>query len=481
MASHEELLAELPKLEKLSNAARLKLARKRRQKQLKKYQETVRVTGTQSNPQKKGPTRVSFSSNSVLHDLVLRNDVIEVKKLLSTGINPNISNADGLSPLHRCCIDNFKEMAEVLIEHGSDLNARDIEGWTPLHAAAACGNLTILNLLLSEGASLVAINLDDKMPVDVACDSDIKYVLQQKMLEAGYTEDVLAYIRVSVPKTMLTDLNESVAAGCSVNVQDRYGASALHIAASNGYIEVLKFLLSQPSLDINIRDKEGWTPFHAASFWGQREAMKMLAEKGADMDQRDLHDESAFAIAEDPEIRQYILELKGQHGKGKTVQVDETDHTHVVRTRRSSVNRASLHAKDEMSKESTKDEARMRADSLSKQDLERQSIAGDEETVVVDLNISGNGGVSLLHLTSASDAPDGGEDRAGAAPEVSQTPNPPPDTPPLKPAQKSALKSSSFSSSNSSTAPLNPSPTSGQFFEQRPPPRHEHRECCTVM
>ena len=78
-------------------------------------------------------------------------------------------------------------MAEVLIEHGSDLGARDIEGWTPLHAAAACGNLTILNILITEGASLVAINLDDKMPVDVACDSDIKYVLQQKMLEAGMT------------------------------------------------------------------------------------------------------------------------------------------------------------------------------------------------------------------------------------------------------------------------------------------------------
>lgn len=75
MASHEELLAELPKLEKLSNAARLKLARKRRQKQLKKYQETVRVTT--SALQKKGTTKVSFSSNSLLHDLVLRNDVIE--------------------------------------------------------------------------------------------------------------------------------------------------------------------------------------------------------------------------------------------------------------------------------------------------------------------------------------------------------------------------------------------------------------------
>ena len=73
----------------------------------------------------------------------------------------------------------------MLIEHNADLDARDIEGWTPLHAASACGNLAMINLLVSSGANLVTINHDDKMPVDVACDADIRYVIQQKMLEAG--------------------------------------------------------------------------------------------------------------------------------------------------------------------------------------------------------------------------------------------------------------------------------------------------------
>ena len=76
-------------------------------------------------------------------------------------------------------------MAEVILEHSVDINARDIEGWTPLHAAAATGNIQMINLLIDNGASLVAINNDDKMPIDVAADSDIKYVLQQKMIEAG--------------------------------------------------------------------------------------------------------------------------------------------------------------------------------------------------------------------------------------------------------------------------------------------------------
>ncbi len=79
-------------------------------------------------------------------------------------------------------------MAEVILDHGVDMNARDIEGWTPLHAAAATGNIRMINLLIDDGANLVAINNDDKMPVDVAADGDIRYILQQKMIEAGKGE-----------------------------------------------------------------------------------------------------------------------------------------------------------------------------------------------------------------------------------------------------------------------------------------------------
>ena len=50
------------------------------------------------------------------------------------------------------------------------------------------GNLAMVNMLIDEGASLVAINHDDKMPIDVSADSDIKYILQQRMLEAGEGE-----------------------------------------------------------------------------------------------------------------------------------------------------------------------------------------------------------------------------------------------------------------------------------------------------
>ena len=68
----------------------------------------------------------------------------------------------------------------------------------------------------------------------------------------------------------------------------------LHVAAANGYTEVLDFLFSHEGLNLDIQDNEGWTPFHAAVCWDQKEAMKMLAQKGANMDVKDLHGDTAY-------------------------------------------------------------------------------------------------------------------------------------------------------------------------------------------
>lgn len=80
MAAHEELIGELPKLDKLSNAARLKAAKRRRIKQLKKYQEWVRLERASSSGasfmKKRGPARVVLEDGAMLSDMVGRNDII---------------------------------------------------------------------------------------------------------------------------------------------------------------------------------------------------------------------------------------------------------------------------------------------------------------------------------------------------------------------------------------------------------------------
>ena len=74
MASHEELVAELARLERMSKKAREKLAKKRRVNQLKKWDRYDRQASKVA--EKRTPAKVSFDENTVLGDLVARNDLV---------------------------------------------------------------------------------------------------------------------------------------------------------------------------------------------------------------------------------------------------------------------------------------------------------------------------------------------------------------------------------------------------------------------
>ncbi|XP_068953361.1 protein phosphatase 1 regulatory subunit 12C isoform X3 [Petaurus breviceps papuanus] len=86
----------------------------------------------------------------------------------------------------------------------------------------------------------------------------------------------------------------------------RTGASALHVAAAKGYMEVMRLLL-QAGYDPELRDGDGWTPLHAAAHWGVEDACRLLAEHGGGMDslthagQRpcDLADEEVLSLLEE--------------------------------------------------------------------------------------------------------------------------------------------------------------------------------------
>jgi len=65
---------------------------------------------------------------------------------------------------------------------------------------------------------------------------------------------------------------------------DANGATYLHVAASNGYNDVVLLLARQgAAVDVNAEDHDGNTPLHLAAFFEQYEVVMHLVSNGANL------------------------------------------------------------------------------------------------------------------------------------------------------------------------------------------------------
>ena len=69
-----------------------------------------------------------------------------------------------------------------------------------------------------------------------------------------------------------------------MNHVDSNGLTALHWAALNGHLEVVK-LLVESGADVDHVSEKGWTALHCAAYNGHLEVVKLLVESGADVHQ----------------------------------------------------------------------------------------------------------------------------------------------------------------------------------------------------
>ncbi|XP_037373110.1 protein phosphatase 1 regulatory subunit 12C isoform X2 [Talpa occidentalis] len=257
------------------------------------------------------------------------------------------TNADGISALHQACIDENLEVVRFLVEQGATVNQADNEGWTPLHVAASCGYLDIARYLLSHGANIAAVNSDGDLPLDLAEADAMEGLLRAEIARRGV--DVEAAKRAE-EELLLHDTQCWLNGGAMPEARHpRTGASALHVAAAKGYIEVMRLLL-QAGYDPELRDGDGWTPLHAAAHWGVEDACRLLAEHGGGMDslthagQRpcDLADEEVLSLLEELARKQEDLrnQKEASQSRGQEPQLPPSS-----RHRRSSVCRLSSREK----------------------------------------------------------------------------------------------------------------------------------------
>lgn len=368
MAEHSELVTEMCVVEKMSTQERLKHAKKRRQQQLKKWTQHERdlqkgkhklKTQRASPAPQVSEYKVHFVPSVMLLEAAARNDVDEVRRLLMLGVSPDSTNEDGLTALHQCCIDDSGEMMKLLIDFGANVNAKDSEQWTPLHAAATCGHIHLVRYLISRGADLLAVNADGNMPYDICEDEPTLDYIESEMAKRGITQEMIDETRAANEVMMLSDLRGLNDAVGDLEFRDEQGATPLHIAAANGYVSVVEFLLDQ-HVSTDVCDNDQWQPIHAAACWGHPDVLEMLVQAGADLNARTKNGETPYDICEDPDLKERILQLRSEMETKRAMQPNKLRRTQSQNTRSQSVRRTSIREKGMISRREAREEARIR-------------------------------------------------------------------------------------------------------------------------
>jgi ankyrin repeat protein len=165
-----------------------------------------------------------------LYDLIRSSEPSEqkikpVKKLLDLGVDPNTAINDKI-PILATIFNDEPEILQLLLRAGADPNLPDANGVTPVSAAASAGYIEMAEILLEGGA-------DPNIP-DIYGDTPLMAVLKE------YQLDFLSENQAEVYETIVEILLE---AGADPNMPDGEGATPLSYAINIQDADITLLLL----------------------------------------------------------------------------------------------------------------------------------------------------------------------------------------------------------------------------------------------
>ena len=170
-----------------------------------------------------------------IHEAASEGNIEAVKQHIIDGIDVNIKNTDGESPLHYAAGSGHKEVVELLIARGADVNAKIKNSITPLDFA--------IDFKQSETAELLRKH-------------------------GGKTRDwfkARESIHIAARDGNIEAVKQHLAAGTDVNAKhDVYGGTSLEVAAVAGHKEIVELLISEGA-DVNVFDGYKKTPLDYAT------------------------------------------------------------------------------------------------------------------------------------------------------------------------------------------------------------------------
>ncbi|KNC75385.1 TKL protein kinase [Sphaeroforma arctica JP610] len=180
-------------------------------------------------------------------------NVKEVKRLINEGVPVNSADYDQRTPLHLAASEGFLEVVKALVEAGAELDSVDRWMGSALSDAIDNGHLEVAEYLMHAGAN-----------IDAGGQGDVILTNFMKECQKGNIEKVKKLLETNYAKPEWVD---------------QHGRSALHIAASEGHMVIVK-LLVELGAEINSRDKWNMTATDAAERGGFDTIAEFLKDQG---------------------------------------------------------------------------------------------------------------------------------------------------------------------------------------------------------
>lgn len=203
-----------------------------------------------------------------LINAVLYKGVDEVKKMLTEGVDINQQDERGYTALIWACSyssrENYHKTAELLISEGADASIQAKDGTAAIIESAE-NSPEIFNLLVEKGADITLKKKDGTGAFHNCLATVINY---------GWT----------FSDEHMTMINYLLANGSSVDESpvsgDLKGFTPLIYAARDNYLEIAKFLIEHGA-NVNAKNLHDQTPLSVAEDENHTDMVKLLKANGA--------------------------------------------------------------------------------------------------------------------------------------------------------------------------------------------------------
>ena len=235
-----------------------------------------------------------------------------IKYLENLGINPNVTNNDGITPLHNIAYGNKDiNVYNYFLNKGVNVNQIDNNGNTPLINAARRNSFEVIQLLASKTKNINHTNNEGKSALtnSLRNNSEVVKFLLEKGANATIVDTKGNNLNYHLFKTFNSKKTKEFqqkltllkAKGMHVEQTQKNGNTLFHLAVKKQSIAMLNFIADY-KIDINAKNNKGLSALQEAVLIAKNDKIiKLLLSKGADKTVKTDFDETLYDLAKENE------------------------------------------------------------------------------------------------------------------------------------------------------------------------------------